>query len=297
MELRVLRYFLAVVREQSVSKAADALHVTQPTLSRQIMDLEEELGARLFERTHRGKGFTLTDAGTRFFNRAEEIVELADMTAAEFRSANECDGGDIYIGAGESTVMRLVTEAAVSIRAGRPKFCFHIFSGNSLVLLERLDRGLLDFAVVLDSVNVEKYESIPLPHADRVGVLIRKDSPLAQKERVSLSDLAGVPLLVSQQQGGVSAANMALANEGGASLTVAGTYNLLYNASVMVAGGFGAALCLELNTNRSEQSPLTFRPLDPPIETRWNMAWRRNAGLSRAAGVFLERMRGLTGAV
>ena len=293
MELRVMRYFLTVAREQSISKAADALHVTQPTLSRQIMDLEEELGAKLLQRSRHGKGMTLTDAGVRFFNRAEEIVALADMTSAEFREADECDAGNIYIGAGESTVMRLVTKAAVSIRAERPKFSFHLFSGNSLVLLERLDRGLLDFAIVLDSVNVEKYESLPLPHADRIGVLLRKDSPLTQKERVTLTDLAGVPLLVSQQQGGVGAANMALTKEGGISLTVAGTYNLLYNASVMVAGGFGAALCLELNTNRGEQSPLTFRPLDPPVETRWNMVWRRNAELSRAAEVFLERMRGV----
>ena len=295
MELRVLRYFLAVAREQGISKAADALHVTQPTLSRQIMDLEDELGVKLLERSRHGKGMTLTEAGVRFFNRAEEIVALADMTAAEFRETDGFDGGDVYIGAGESTVMRLVTKAAATLREKRPKSSFHLFSGNSLVLLERLERGLIDFAVVLETVNVEKYHSLLLPHADKLGVLMRKNSPLAQKERITAADVRSLPLFVSQQAGDASSANAKMLAEGAESLNIVGTYNLLYNASVMVAGGLGYALCIELNTNRGEQSPLTFRPWEPPMEARWNMVWRKNTELSRAAAAFLEEMRRVVG--
>ena len=291
MELRVLRYFLAVVREQSISRAADALHVTQPTLSRQLMDLEEELGVRLLERSRHGKGVTLTDAGVRFCNRAEEIVKLADMTCAEFRSADGNDEGDIYIGAGESPVMRIITNAAVRVRNRRPKFRFHLFSSNSLLLLERLDRGLLDFAVIVDGVDIEKYQSLQLAHGDRCGVLVRKDSPLAKKRHVALSDLAGIPLLVSQQQGAASAANMQMIKESGVALDVAGTYNLLYNAAVLVSGGFGAALCIELYAKRIPHSQLIFLPLEPQAETRWNLVWRNGTELSPAAAFFLEELR------
>lgn len=291
MELRVLRYFLSVVREKGISKAADALHVTQPTLSRQIMDLEAELGCTLLERGGHGREIRLTDAGVRFYNRAAEIVALADMTSAEFSSQKKggAVAGDVYIGAGESAVMRVLAKTAVDLRKSNPKVNFNLFSGNSMMLLEKLDRGLLDFAVVVDSVGVEKYERLALPHKDRCGVLMRKDSPLAAKERVLESDLRGIPLLVSQQDD--KSASITERISATQEITIAGTYNLLYNAAVMVEQGFGCALCIDGIADVSAESPLTFRPAEPPQEVGWNLVWRKTAPLSDAAEVFLDELR------
>ena len=283
MELRVLRYFLAAVREQGISKAAAAMHVTQPTLSRQIMDLEAELGTNLFERNNHTKHLTLTSAGLRFYEYASEIVELSDKAKNEISTKDKNLEGDVYIGAGESPVIGEIAKIIVGLQAEHPLFRYHFLSGDSFLLLEKLDRGLIDFAVVVDSVNVEKYNSILFPRLDTNGILMRKDNPLAEKTVITNDDLKGVPVLVSQQ--------MMASKEATSAFTVAGSYSLLYNASLLVKEGFASALCIDGIADTSSESPLTFRPVKDAPETSWNLAWRKGGQLSKAAEIFLEAVR------
>ena len=284
MELRVLRYFLAAVREQGISKAADVMHVTQPTLSRQIMDLEAELGTNLFERNNHTKRLTLTTAGLRFYEYACEIVELSDKAKLEISTKDKNLEGDVYIGAGESPVISGIAKIIVGLKNEHPKFRYHFLSGDSFLLLEKLDRGLIDFAVVVDAVNVEKYNSLLLPWADKNGILMRKDNPLAEKTLLTQEDLKGVSVLVSQQMMGEFKGRTIPFN-------IAGSYNLLYNASLLVKEGFACALCIDGIADTSEESPLVFRPVKDAPETRWNLVWRKGSQLSKAAEIFLEEVR------
>ena len=190
MEIRVLRYFLAVAREESISRAAEYLHVTQPTLSRQLMELEDELGTRLFVRGKRNRSVILTDEGM-LRRRAEEIVELTDKTEAEIHAKDEIISGDIYIGCGETDAMRLIAQTARDLQEDYPDICYHLFSGNADDVTERLDKGLLDFGILVGSANTEKYDYITLPATDVWGLLMRKDSPLAEKNAVRPEDLKG----------------------------------------------------------------------------------------------------------
>lgn len=276
--------FGSAAREQSISKAADTLHVTQPTLSRQIMDLEYELGTPLFVRSRHTKRLALTEAGIRFYDYAEQIAELADKARTEFTVKDSDFEGDVYIGAGESAVMHSIAKTIKDLKTAYPHFRYHLLSGDSLILLEKLERGLIDFGIFVHAVNVEKYECLQLPHIDRNGVLMRKDHPLAKKKVITERDLEKVPLLISQQM-------IASARGMTSRFTVAGSYNLLYNASVLVKEGFACALCIDGLADTGIDSPLTFRPVSPPIETRWNLAWRKSVPLSRAAEVFLDAVR------
>ena len=284
MELRVLRYFIAAVREQSISKAADALHVTQPTLSRQIMDLEAELGANLFERNNHTKRLSLTDSGLRLYSYAVQISELAEKASSEISTKDTNLEGDVYIGTGESTVMQIIAQSIVAIKEKHPNFRYHLLSGDSFLLLEKLDRGLIDFAVLVDVVNVEKYNSLLLSHQDQNGILLRKDNPLAQKDLLTQDDLRETPLLVSQQMMGAFKGEKL-------PFKIAGTYNLLYNASLLVKAGFASALCIDGIADTSAQSPLTFRAVKDAPKTRWNLVWEKGRALSKAAGIFLDEVR------
>jgi len=284
MELRVLRYFITAVREQGISKAADMLHVTQPTLSRQLMDLEYELGTTLLERNRQTKKLALTDAGMRLYSYAVQIVELADKAGTEISTKDSDIEGDVYIGTGESTIMHGIARAAINLNKKHPRFHYHILSGDSLLLMEKLDRGLIDFGIFIDIVNVEKYESIPLAHADRNGILMRKDHPLSQKKSIKISDLKDIPILVSQQL-------LSSAKDSTSGLNICGSYNLLYNAAVMVKEGYACAMCLDGIADTSEKSNLTFRSLNPPQLVKWNMAWRKGGQLSRAAQLFLNEIK------
>ena len=196
MELRVLRYFLAVAREESISGAAQFLHLTQPTLSRQLMELEEELGKQLFVRGNRR--VTLTEDGVLFRKRADEILALVDKATMEMTADEENIAGDIYIGAGETDAMRLIAREAKKLRARYPQIRYHLHSGNAEDVSERLDKGLLDFGLLIEPVDLKKYDYLRLPAADTWGVLMRRDHPLAAKELVSPGDLVKLPLLVSQ---------------------------------------------------------------------------------------------------
>lgn len=190
MELRVLRYFLAVAREETISRAAEALHVTQPTLSRQMMELEEELGKTLFLRGKRK--ITLTEEGMFLRKRAQEIVALVEKTEAEFSGPDESISGEVYIGGGETDAMRLIARAAHELRAMHPRITFHLFSGNAEDVTERLDQGLADFGVFIEPADLAKYDFVKLPVRERWGLLMRKDSPLAAKQSVCPEDLSGL---------------------------------------------------------------------------------------------------------
>lgn len=288
MELRVLRYFLAVAREESISRAAESLHLTQPTLSRQIMDLEEELGIKLLNRGKKNRKVTLTDEGKLFRKRAEELVELADKMRSEFSVTEGPVSGDIYIGSGETEAMCLIAKAATELQKEYPHIRYHLFSGNAADVTERLDNGLLDFGILVGEADLTMYDHLPLPVTDVWGVLMRKDSPLAEKSSVSRKDLSAIPLILSQQS---LSSNELSGWYGGAfeESNVVATYNLIYNAALMVASGFGYAVTLDKLVNGN--SELCFRPLAPKLEARLSIVWKKHHGFSRATELFLQKLR------
>ena len=288
MELRVLRYFLAVAREESISRAAESLHLTQPTLSRQIMDLEEELGIKLLNRGKKNRKVTLTDEGKLFRKRAEELVELADKMRSEFSVTEGPVSGDIYIGSGETEAMCLIAKAATELQKEYPHIRYHLFSGNAADVTERLDNGLLDFGILVGEADLTMYDHLPLPVTDVWGVLMRKDSPLAEKSSVSRKDLSAIPLILSQQS---LSSNELSGWYGGAfaESNVVATYNLIYNAALMVASGFGYAVTLDKLVNGS--SELCFRPLAPKLEARLSIVWKKHRGFSKATELFLKKLR------
>lgn len=285
MELRVLRYFLAVAREETISGAAEALHVTQPTLSRQMMELEEELGKTLFLRGKRK--ITLTEEGMFLRKRAQEIVALVEKTETAFSAAEDHISGDVYIGGGETDAMRLIARVAHGLQATHPHIAYHLFSGNAENVTERLDKGLVDFGLLIEPADLTKYDFIRLPVTDVWGVLMRKDSPLTEKRTIKAADLEGLPLLCSQQ----SLVHNEISGWMGTNyekLNIVTTYNLLYNASLMVEEGMGCALCLDKIIRTSGDSPLCFRPLEPRLEVGLVVVWKKYQIFSRAAAKFLE---------
>lgn len=293
MEFRVLQYFLAVAREQSLSGAAEYLHLSQPTLSRQLKDLEDELGKQLFTRSN--KGIALTEEGMILRKRAEEIVQLMKKTEDEIALSDEAISGDVYIGAGESDVNRLLGRAAFQLREHYPDIFFHISSGNAVFVLEQLDRGLIDFGLVYSPVDHAKYESIQLPFPDTFGVLMRRDSSLAEKEVILPEDLRDKPLIVSAQERREGWRTLRAVSEDPSKLNVVATYTLLYNGSLLVAEGLGYAICFDRLIN-TEGTNLCFRPLHPAFEVTASMIWKKYQLLSKPAQKFLEKMRELCGA-
>lgn len=290
MELRVLRYFLAATREQTISGAAQYLHVSQPSLSRQLMDLEKELGQQLFVRGNRR--ITLTEAGELLRRRADELVLLADKTEAELRSMQEVVSGDVYIGGGETEAMRLIARAARDLQAAHPHICYHLYSGNADDVTERLDKGLLDFGLLIEPFDKQKYDFIRLPVSDRWGVLMRRDSPLAERQTICPADLRDLPLIISRQ----SMVLHALADwfdRPIEELHVAATYNLLFNASLMVEEGVGYALCLDHLVHTGPDSALCFRPLSPTQQAGIGIVWKKYQVFSKAAAKFLEHVQSL----
>ena len=290
MEIRTLKYFLAIAQEESFSKAGDnVLFVTQPTLSRQMQELEEELGVKLFYR--KGKRTLLTEEGLRFRKRAEEILELVDKTESELKSAAEEEiAGDIYIGAGETDGMRLIIRAICDVQIRYPKIRFHLFSGNAQDVMEKLDRGLLDFGLLIDPIDRAKYDFLNLPDRDIWGILMRKDHPLAQKSRVCAKDILHLPLITSAQ---LERTNWFSGWLGKSldSLNIIASYNLIFNAALMVDEGLGCALTLDKLTYTGENSHLCFKPLSPKCESGLVFVWKKNPVFSRQAKVFLEALQ------
>ena len=290
MDIRILRYFLAVVREESISGAAESLHLTQPTLSRQLMELEEELGVKLLNRGKKNRRITLTEEGMLLRRRAEEIVALTDKTISELGTSQDIVTGDVFIGGGETNAMRLIARISKKLQPRYPLIRYHLFSGNADDVAERLDKGLLDFGLFIEPANMERYNYLRLPETDTWGLLMRKDSPLAGKERILAEDLENIPLIVSRQ----SMVHNELSGWSGSNfdkLNIVATYNLIYNASLMVDEGLGYALCLDRLVFSADNNNFCFRPLEPKLEAHLNIAWKKYQVFSKAAEKFLEALQ------
>ncbi len=284
MELRVLQYFLAVAQEQSISAAAQSLHLTQPTLSRQLRELEEELGKQLMIRGSRK--ITLTEEGMLLRKRAEEILDLVSRTEREVTQSDEAIAGDVYIGTGETDGVRQLARVAKQIQQDYPDVRFHIVSGDAVDVCDRLEKGLLDFGVLLGDIDRTRYNYLPLPMKDTWGVLMRRDSPLAGQQTVSPAQMWDKPLILSRQVDNKSGLYRWLGKEPTQLNTVA-TYNLIYNASLMVDEGMGYAFTLDKLVN-TIGSNLCFRPLQPKLELGMHLVWKKSQVFSKAAGLFLD---------
>ncbi|MEB4858855.1 LysR family transcriptional regulator [Priestia megaterium] len=293
MEIRVLRYFLTVAREGNITKAADVLHVTQPTLSRQLKDLEQELDKKLFIRS--SHSIILTDEGMLLRNRAEEIVNMVDKLEAEFSSMEETIGGDIYIGGGETEAMKHIARVAKDVQLRYPNIRYHLYSGNEEDITERLDKGLLDFGILIQPADISKYNYLNIPAKDVWGVVMRRDSPLALKESIQAADLLNAPLICSRQAMKQTFSKNEFSDWFGEDfhkLNIVTTYNLAYNAAIMVEEGIGYAITLDKIVNTSTNSNLCFRPLQPRLESGLNIVWKKHHVLSAAADAFLKELQG-----
>lgn len=291
MELRVLEYFLAVAREQSIVRAAKSLHLSQPTLSTQIKAMEEELGKQLLIRGTKGsRKVTLTEEGMILRKRAEEILNLVHKAEREISLSDQVIVGDVYIGAGETDAVRLIARTARDLYQTHPGIHYHIASGNARFVMEQLDKGLIDFGIVFGSVDHAKYHSVEMPFKDTWGVLMRQDSPLAAKEVISPEDLWDKPLIISGQDDNDGTLTSWL-NRELSELEIVATYNLLFNASLMVDEGLGYAITLDKIINTSGSSNLCFRPLSPTREDGMSIIWKKYQVLSKASGKFMEQLR------
>lgn len=288
MELRVLKYFLAVAREENITKAADFLHITQPTLSRQMMQLEDELNTILFVR---GKNhLVLTDEGMLLRRRAQEIVDLADKTENEFLQHDQLISGDVFIGGGETHAMLTLAEIIRSFHEQYPQVKYHLFSGNADDVKDRIDKGLIDIGLLTEPVDITKYDFIRLPQKDNWGVLMRKDSPLAHKEYITPKDLAGQSILCSRR----TMVQNELASWFGKyyqDIDIVSTYNLIYNATLMVETGMGYAVCLENLVYTNKESSLCFKRFQPLLTTGNVVVWKKHQVFSPATSRFIETLR------
>ena len=291
MELRVLQYFLAVAREQNISSAAESLHLSQPTLSIQLKALEEELGKQLLIRGTKGsRKVLLTEEGMLLRKRAEEILELVRMTEREISLSDEVIAGDVYIGTGESDMIRIFARAAKRIQEKYPDIHFHILSGNAAFVKDYLDRGLIDFGVVYSPVDTTVYSSIKVPIRDTWGVLMRKDSPLAQEDVIQPQDLWDKPLILSAQKTDAWPMSSWFGQDI-TRLNIVATYNLVFNASLLVEEGLGYAVCFDKLINVSGDSKLCFRPLSPKMEAEASIIWKRYQLMSKAAQKFMDCLK------
>ena len=291
MELRVLNYFLTVAREESFSRAAEKLHLSQPTLSRQLKDLEDEFGKQLLIREPRR--ILLTDDGALLRRRAEEILSLVEKTEGELLSSNEDISGDIRIGAGESVHFGLIMEAARQLQKQHPRIRFHIVTGDGRTTMTRLDRGLIDFAFVYGRLDPAKYQELPLPVRDQWVLFLRKDDELAKQDTIKASDLWHRPLLFSRQALSLSTHGDELLNwlqKPLEELHIAGSYTLLYNATLMVKEGMGYAISFDQLINTTGTS-LCTRPLEPAIFTEPSIVWKKNQVFSKASQAFLAALQ------
>ena len=290
MELRTLRYFLAVAREENMTEAANVLHVTQPTLSRQIGDLERELGVELLERTNRS--CVLTSDGMRLRQRAEEIISLVEQTEGELADRELGIAGNIRIGAGETRAMQVVLGAFADVRRDYPGVTCELYTGNADAVEERLERGLLDFALVLEPVNLEKYEWIRMPDANRVGLTVSADGPWGALEVATPADVAKMPLLISSRTS--NKAVDLVSWSGGAfsfdELDVVGSFDLIGNASHLVRSGVACAMGIDHLLQVDDASDLRFVPLEPSLKIASFVIWKKYRLRSRACEEFLRRL-------
>ncbi len=291
MELRVLQYFLAIAREQSIVKAAKSLHLSQPTLSTQIKAMEKELGKQLLIRGTKGsRKVTLTEEGMILRKRAEEILNLVQKAQREISLSDKVIVGDVHIGTGETDAVRIIAKAARELYKTYPGIHYHISSGNAQFVIEQLDKGLIDFGIIFGPIDQTKYNFIEMPFKDTWGVLMLQDSPLAAKAAISPEDLWNKPLIISQQanaQGELAAWMKKELSE----LEIVATYNLLFNASLMVEEGLGYAIGLDKIIHTSGNSNLCFRPLTPKKEAGMSIIWKKYQVFSKASEKFMQKMK------
>ena len=288
MEFRVLQYFLAIAREQSISLAAKSLHLSQPTLSRQIKALEQELGKQLFVRSN--KTITLTEEGMLLRKRAEEITQLINKTKEEITLSNETISGNISIGAGETEGIRHIAKVAKKLQSKYPLVYFHIVSGDKITVMDELEKGLIDFALVFGEIDSSKYDYLALPSIDKFSVMMRKDDALANLDIITPEDLFDKPLIVSRQI--VQDSNLAhLFNCDEKRLNIVATYNLLFNGSLMVDEGMGYALCFDKIINVTGNSNLCLRPLSVQIMPKMSLVWKKYQVFTKASKKFLNAIQ------
>lgn len=283
MEFRVLQYFLAVTREGNISAAAQSLNLSQPSLSRQLKDLEDELGTTLFIRGKRR--IELTEEGLILRKRAGEMMQLMELTESEISGVKNEISGSLNIGAGESYSMHRITKVFYQLKKDYPGIRLNVISGDTEDLKDKLDRGLLDFALIFTDFDRKIYHHLTIDRKEIFGVIMRKDSELAEKESVTVKDLYGKPLIVSRANG-LSLFSGAQARK----LQVAATYNLLYNASLMVEDGIGYAVSFDKLVDTSDSSKLCFRPLVPEISVHPTLIWKREQKLSIISQLFVEKL-------
>lgn len=286
IETRLLQYFLAIAREQNITRAAEVLHITQPTLSKQMQDLEAQIGRPLLIRSH--KKTTLTEDGLYLKNRAEEILKLLEHTENSFRQSDLDIGGDISIGCGEFASLQPVMKLISSIHHQYPDIHFHFLSGNGDEMIENLDKGLVDFAFVSDPEFSERFDYYLLPFQEYWGMIVCNDDPAAQKESVSLHDLEGRELLVPIRFQNGSRFQHLLA-ESGIQLNVCGTFTLLYNAARLIQEGYAAGVTMGHLTERFEG--LSWVPFDPPVASQLYMVTKKYQTGSRACMRFIDELK------
>ena len=288
MEIRTLRYFLAVAKEENMTRAAELLHVTQPTLSKQLKSLEDELGKKLF--TRHSFSIRLTEEGILLRDRAEDLVSMADRIENEFISLTDVTGGDLYFGLAESYQIRLLAREINLLKKKYPGLKYHITSGDTEQVIDKLDKGLLDFAVLAEYPDKNKYEFIPFPEADIWGVVMPADSPLASRKRIKVNDLIGLPLFCSGQ---AWEKDIPLwAGDKMQDLHLEGSFKLSYNASLFAKEHLGYLLTFDNIIDTSENSGLVFRPLSPKLETKLYLVRKKDPAFSPIAESFLKQITG-----
>jgi len=289
MEIRILKYFLAVAEEENITVAARKLHITQPSLSRQMADLEKELGKKLFIRTN--KKTLLSEDGIRLKQRAQEILALVEKTTAELQTTSEEIYGHIHFGAGETDIMRHFADVIKRIHNAHPRIQFTLYSGNADDILERLENGVLDFGLIFSTSVSEKYHHLSIPLSNYRGILMRKDSPWAKYDRITRELFLQMPLILPSRIVYTQAFFSQWLDGSIETLNVIASYNLIYNAVFLVEAGVGNAVCLNNLVNTGEDSPLCFRPLEPVSHAELTLVWKRGTQLSKAAQLFLKEIR------
>ena len=288
IETRLLQYFLAVAEEQSITRAADYLHITQPTLSKQMMELEASLGKQLLIRGK--KKITLTDDGAYLRSRAQEIISLMEKTEASFRESEQVITGDVYIGCGEHRSSFPIIQMIKTIREEYPDIHFHFFSGNADAITEKLDKGLLDMGFLLEPEINPRYDYQKLPLYETWGVLTRKDSKLANRDSITFKELSDLPLIMPSQTSNSNRITTFFEDTLSSPHMVA-SYNLIYNAGLMVEAGIGYALCIDDLINTEGDHPLTFVPLTPPLQSNVYLFTKKYQVFSKATKLFLDRLQ------
>lgn len=287
MEIRVLRYFLEIARTSNMSRAAETLHISQPTLSKQMKDLEQELGKKLFRRG--SSSVSLTDEGMLLRKRAEDILEMVDKTINEFSELDNITGGEVHIGCAESHQIKYLAQTIKKFKKKYPLFRYHLTSGNTEQVAERLDRGLIDFAVIVEPPDLSKYNYLEVPGTNTWGLVLRKDVPLAQKEKICVDDLTNLDLICSAQAMQTDIPRWC--GEKADMLNVSATCNLTYNGSVFVKEGLGYMLTFDKLADTGADSELCFRPLEPPLETKMYVIWKKYQVFTPIAELLIDEMK------